>query len=375
MRNLVVINQSSGYLTVDIVNALASSGKYKDIVLMFGHLNNSVRPLDPTVKLSRIIPYDRSSTAKRLFTWCWGTLQILFKLLTRFRGYYVMYVTNPPMSYLCSLIVKNSFSVIIFDLYPDALRNIGIHEGDFIAKWWSKRNRKLFASAEHVYTLSVSMASAVAEYVDVNKIVVTPLWPMSVGLHPIDKAANTFAIKHSLQDKFVVMYSGNMGMTHSVDVLVEVASRLKSVDSIHFLFVGGGAKKAAISERIDTEKLTNCTLLDWQPVDVLPQSLACADLAVVTLNEESAKVSVPSKTFNMMAVGAPLLCISPCESEIHRLVGKYKNGECFSPEDIDGIKSYIEKLVNDEALRSEYAANSYSASKDFTIANAGLYVK
>ena len=374
MKNkVVVINQTSGYLMVDTVNAFA--GKYKEVAFICGTLGHDERPLNSKVKVDRIIKYNRDSALKRIRTWGVGTLQIFWKLLTKYSGYHVVYVTNPPMSYLCANLLKNTFSVIVYDIYPDALRNVGIKEGHFIYSWWAKQNRKLFAKAEKVYSLSDSMATALSAYMPKEKVKVIPLWPSSEKFAPIPKAQNEFAVSHGLQDKFVVMYSGNMGYTHSVDVLVDVAAKMKDNDKVHFLLVGGGQKKPIIEERVEKENLLNCTILDWQPIEVLPQSLATADLAVVTLNEESAKVSVPSKTLNMMAVGAPLMCISPSESEMHRLICKYENGACFTPADVDGMKEFIERLAADAQYRSKLSENSLNASKDFTVSNAQLYVE
>ena len=149
MKNKVVlINQTSGYLMVDTVNAFA--GKYKEVAFICGTLGHDERPLNSKVKVDRIIKYNRDSALKRIRTWGVGTLQIFWKLLTKYSGYHVVYVTNPPMSYLGANLLKNTFSVIVYDIYPDALRNVGIKEGHFIYSWWAKQNRKLFAKAEKV---------------------------------------------------------------------------------------------------------------------------------------------------------------------------------------------------------------------------------
>lgn len=370
---VVLINQSSGYLMIDTVNAFA--GKFHETVLICGSLSIRNRPLDNNVKVDRIIRYNRDSAFRRVLTWGVGTMQIFWKLLKKYRGYHLVYVTNPPMSYLCSKVLKNPFSIIVYDVYPDVLRNVDIREGSLIFRWWVRQNRRLFARAENVFSLSESMAVALDAYMPKKNVKVVPLWSSSEKLAPIPKDKNDFARFHGLQDKFVVMYSGNMGYTHNVDVLVEVASQMRDNAKVHFMLVGSGQKKAILEEWVKKENLTNCTILDWQPIEILPQSLATADLAVVTLNEESAKTSVPSKTFDMMAVGAPLMCISPIESEMHRLIEKYENGRCFGPDETEEMKSFIEELVSDAEYKKRLSDNSLKASKDFTVANAKMYVE
>lgn len=357
----------------DIVNAYVES--YDEVVLIAGSIKRSERKLDPQVKIKKICEYDRSSAIKRLATWLKGTYQIYKLLKAEFQGYEVVYVTNPPSAYLSALKLKNIFSIIVFDTYPDALTNIGIGRGNVIFKLWSKWNRKLFAEAKNVFTLSNGMASRLSQYVDRNKIRVVPCWSANSKFKPITKAENPFIVKHNLQDKFVVMYSGNMGVTHNVHVLIECARKLRANKRVQFMLIGNGAKRAELESAINDEQLTNCTILDWLPADELPFSLAAADLGVVSLNDETALVSVPSKTFNLLAVGAPLLCIAPPKSEIAQMIDKYHNGAHYGANDVDKIVTYISKMSSDIELQHYYSQNSLKASRDYTVENAKMYVR
>lgn len=372
-RRTVLVNQSSSALMFDTVNAFVERGD--DVALISGTFISDKERLNKSVKVTRIINYNKTSAIKRIFTWGIGTIQIAWHLLTKYRGWKVIYVTNPPMSYFCQKIVNNPFSIIVYDIYPDALRNIGINENHLIYKWWAKQNKKLFSKAKHVFTLCDSMSSALEAYTEKNKLKVVPLWVLDDRLKPIEKDKNEFAIKHNLQDKFVVMYSGNMGYTHSVDKLVDVAARMKDDNNIHFLLIGNGKKRPELEKRIKEESLTNCTILDWQPSDVLPLSLATADLGVITLNDDSAKVSIPSKTFNLLAVGAPLLCISPKDAEMCKMIEKYDNGACFTSEELTEIESFIRMLANNKDLKNKLSMNSIKASENYTRENAKLYLE
>lgn len=372
-RRTVLVNQSSSALMFDTVNAFVERGD--DVALISGTFISDKERLNKSVKVTRIINYNKTSAIKRIFTWGIGTIQIAWHLLTKYRGWKVIYVTNPPMSYFCQKIVNNPFSIIVYDIYPDALRNIGINENHFIYKWWAKQNKKLFSKAKHVFTLCDSMSSALEAYTEKNKLKVVPLWVLDDRLKPIEKNKNEFAMKYNLQDKFVVMYSGNMGYTHSVDKLVDVAARMKDDNNIHFLLIGNGKKRPELEKRIKEESLINCTILDWQPADVFPLSLATADLGVITLNDDSAKVSIPSKTFNLLAVGAPLLCISPKDAEMCKMIEKYDNGACFTPEELSEIESFIRMLANNKDLKNKLSMNSIKASENYTRENAKLYLE
>ena len=125
---------------------------------------------------------------------------------------------------------------------------------------------------------------------------------------------------------------------------------------------------------VNEKQLKNCTFLDYQPIDMLPFSLASADLGVVTLNEETALTSVPSKTFNLLAVGSPLLCIAPEKAEIARIVSKYENGFVCPASNPRKIAEYIVDLSINSDLHKDMSIASLEAAKEFTKENAYLYL-
>lgn len=372
MNKVVLVNQSTRHLMIDIANAYAE--KYDEVVLFEGVIEEYERPLDKRVKRVKIISYNRNSGAKRILTWGIGFLQILIRLVLGYKGFEVVYFTNPPMSYFVQLFTRKRFSVVVYDIYPDALRNIGIKENSLVYRKWSQVNRKLYARAEKIITLSEGMANVLTKYVEKEKVKVIPNWSFTDRFAPIPKTENPFALEHHLQDKFVVMYSGNMGYTHSVDVLLDAAEETRNNSFIHYLMIGQGAKKPLLEERVKKQGLSNVTILDLQPFDVVPFSFAVADVAMITLNEESGAVSVPGKTYDLLSVGAPLLCICPETSEMVSLTQTYDNGRCFRAEDVKGIVAYIRELAMDKELQSVLSVNSLKASKDFTRANAYEFV-
>ena len=373
MKKVVLVNQSTGYLMIDIVNAYAED--YDEVVLLAGSVKVTERQLNEKVIVKKIIAYDRSSSLKRLFSWGWGSLQIFNRLLFKYRKHEVVYVTNPPMAYLSSLIIKNPFSIIVYDTYPDALSNIEIKRTNWVYKKWSKWNKKLFAKATKIITLSDGMADCLSNYVERDKIIVVPNWASKESFKPLDKIDNPFVEEHGLKDKFTVLYSGNMGFTHNVETIIEVANRLRGNTRIHFMLIGDGKKKAELQQMVQTYELKNCTFLDWQPADKLQFSLASADLGVITLNDETALVSVPSKTYNLLAVGAPLLCIVPEASELSSIVNKYENGACFQPNQISEMANFIEELAANKEKKDMMARHSLEASRKYTFANAKQYLQ
>ncbi len=371
-KKVVLINQSTGYLMIDIVNAYAS--RYDEVVLLAGSVKVTERNLSPKIRLKQITAYNRTSSIKRILTWVWGSLQIFFLLLFRYRAHEIVYVTNPPMAYLSSLLLKRNYSLIIYDIYPDALKNIGISEKNFFYRFWQNANKKIFAHADKIITLSENMADLLNQYISKEHIKVVSNWSASENFKPIEKKNNPFIVENHLENKFIVLYSGNIGYTHNIELIPEIAEKLQEFSHIHFVIIGEGKKKPELIKQTKELQLTNCTFLTWQPAALLPYSLSSADLAVVTLNNESGHQSVPSKTYNLLAVGAPLLCLAPLGTELDLLVQKYENGSCFTKNQQEEIINFILSLSENEEKRKQLSLNSLKAASGFHYSNALQYL-
>lgn len=372
-KKIVLVNQTSGFLVVDDLNAYCR--KYDDVAVICGVLEPGERALNVKVVKDYICEYNRSSSVKRLATWLWGSIQIFFKLAIKYRGYEVVYYTNPPMACFSAFMLNNKFRIVEYDIYPDALNTIGIGSSSPIYKVWATLKKKLYKNAERIYTLSEGMKDALAKYGCEDKVKVVPLWSASDYFMPIPKSCNLFIKKNRLEEKFIVLYSGNIGYTHSVECLVDIAKQMRDDKDVIFLIIGDGKKKSEIVDEVKRCELSNVMILPFQDFSVLPYSLASADLGVITLDENVSKVSVPSKSFNLFAVGAPILAISSEDTEIFRILNKYGNGRCIPKSRIADMVTYIRELKDSRELKNTYSQASLEASKDFTYKNADIYIE
>lgn len=374
-KSVLLANQSTGYLMVDIVNAYVQSGKYDRMELFAGEINIRPSVPDSSVHVIKTVKYDKSSTLKRLLTWVGAFVHLLWVVWRRSKHCHLVLVSNPPLNVFVPLFTRKKFSFIVYDLYPDSLFSQGfVKRNSFLGRWWMTKNKQIFAKADCVFTLSEDMKKAVAQYVAEDKIKIVYNWAHNEHIRPIDKKENVFLTDLKLQDKFIVLYSGNMGMTHDIDVLVDVADRLKENEKIHFLFIGEGAKKAVVEEKVARYGLKNCLVLPYQPLEVLPYSMGAADLAVVTTDAKQSGLSVPSKTYTYLATGAALLCLAEDNTELARLTRERRIGRCFVSQDLGGIAGYILQMVSDRRLLQEYKDNSRKTSLMYTPENAQQYV-
>jgi glycosyltransferase involved in cell wall biosynthesis len=160
-----------------------------------------------------------------------------------------------------------------------------------------------------------------------------------------------------------------------VETLLEVARAFINEPAYAFLIIGRGDRYHAIQSIIDKEGLTNCQLMPFQPDAEIQNSLSAADLAVVILDEKVASSSIPSKTYNLLAVGAAFMVIGSEQAELAGFVKDYQVGQSFSQSDLQGMIEYIRQLKNDPALLLQYKANALKTAEQFTYHNAGKYLQ
>jgi glycosyltransferase involved in cell wall biosynthesis len=374
-RKIVFINQATGYLTIDIINAFVNSGSFSDVALITGSVRVQDIQLNDRVYLSKIALYDRGNPKKKFFSWLKGTFQVFYLLLTRYRHYEVFYITIPPFAYLLSLIVRNRFSILVFDVYPDVLQIYNIKPSHALYRMWSRWNKRLFKQAYRIYTIGEGMARLLDQYTDRSKISIIPNWTGLTQVKEIKKNENFFIRQHQLDGKFIVQYSGNIGYTHNVEVLVDIAYEMRDDTDVFFLIIGRGEKFNAIKDRVEQYQLKNCSLLTFQPDNVLNYTLSAADLGVVLLDDKTAHVSLPSKIYNLQAVGVPILGIADTNSELAIHLENHNNGSCFNPRDTQGIIRFITEMKADKNAHEQLKEKSRVAGKRYTMLNALEYVK
>ena len=371
-KKIVFVNQSTGYLTIDIINSFAKH--YDEVHVIYGNIRVQDVAIDKKVKYTQILKKSRSSHITRFLAWFAASIQVFFILLFRFRKYEIFYVSLPPFAYLSSLLLPNKFSLLMFDVYPDVLKMLNIKEKNIIYRIWARWNRKLFLQAHRVYTIGDSLATLMAQYAPKEKIHVIPLWTGLTNVHPVPKDKNPFIAEHKLQGKFIVQYSGNIGGTHNIEVMIEAAKLLKEQKDILFLIIGRGLKVPLVNKLIEEYNLNNCMVLAFQPDEVIRYSIAAADISVVLIEDKIAEVSVPSKVYNIMAVGSGIMSVSPEKSEINKLVTQYNIGANFEKDEVRQMADYILQMKNDPALQKKFSNNAIAASQNYTMTNADKYV-
>ena len=171
------------------------------------------------------------------------------------------------------------------------------------------------------------MNTVLKQYSSNQNLVYTSLWSDNKFISPIDKKANLFALANDMVETLNCVYSGNMGSTHPVEVIPEIAKKI-SDSKIQFYMIGDGGKKQKIEVLKEQYKLKNLNVLPYQSMEVFPLSLAATDIGFVTLDSSSSNLSVPSKFFSLLSVGAVIIGICK-NSELAQLILNTRLVKCL----------------------------------------------
>ena len=372
-RKIVVVNQAVNYLTIGMCNAFAE--RFETVELITGSVHVQGEELNPRINVTMINKWVERPATRKMWSYLRACFRIFWLLQVRFRKHEVFFVSIPPMAYLINLLTFQRFSMLIWDVYPDIFRITGMKESHPVYRTWALLNRWSFRKAFRLYTIGDKMADLLAHYTDRSKILITPIWSIFQENEKVPKADNPFVKAHGLQDKFVVQYSGNIGLSHRVEHMVALAEKLLNNDRILFQIIGRGPRMPYLQRLVEEKNLENCRFLPFQSDEMFPYSLSAADVGVVILDEANAKGSVPSKTYNLMSYGIPTIYIAPESSELYIYAQKYENGKCFGSDDLDRAAVFLSELVDDHQRYEKLARNSVIAATNFRRSNADLIVK
>lgn len=260
-------------------------------------------------------------------------------------------------AYLLSRIKRVPFIFEVRDIWPQSAIEMGVLKNRWLI-------RALEAIEMHLYrraVLIVPVAESTREYL-LNKGI--PPEKIKIITNGID--ANYLASSSvqpeevrqqlGLADKFVVSYIGTHGMAHALDVVLNVAKQFSADSNVHFLFIGEGAEKANLKRLAEQLSLSNLTFLDQQPRERLLGFYRASDVSLVPLRRLAIfRKVLPSKLFELMGVGCPIIC--SVEGEAARLVANSEAGLCIKPENADDLFAAINKLRFDSELRKQMRAN------------------
>ncbi len=300
----------------------------------------------------------RRAAAEALFT-----LRVFVALLVKFRrGDVALTVPAPfmlPYAVAAAAKVKRARSCLIMhDLYPDVLVMAGLlTPSSFLARAIRGANALMYRALNAVIIIGRDTEALLLRYKGVtpDKIRFIPNWAtLAPGVRPIlsDNPYRRLQAAH-----FLVGLSGNLGFTHDPDVVFDAARLLRDDPDIHFLLSGWGIGFERLKQMQSDANLPNVTLVERVPEQDLEAFLAAADIWLIPYRKDLAGISVPSRFYNLLAIGRPVLLLSEANAEAALTVSEHGLGWVVEPGNPEELARTIRLASRSEdPSRAERAA-------------------
>jgi colanic acid biosynthesis glycosyl transferase WcaI len=313
--------------------------------------------------------FGKASAVKRLSDYLSFYLGASWKLLRLPRHDVVMALTTPPLIGLVALIIGRLRGMrvvaLVQDVYPDVAVALGaLRERSLATRFLNFLSRFMLRRSDRIVVLGDCMReriiSKVGDAVSARMDVIHN-WADGAEIKPLEDEENSFAAEHDLGDKFVLLFSGNLGRVNEFKTVLEAARILRNRPDILFLFIGEGAKAAEIKAFSEKHNLENVRTLPYQPRETLRYSLAAGGASLVTLAQGLAGLSVPSKTYSILAAGRPILFVGDARSSVAQIVADNNCGEVISSNDSSRLARIIADWASDKKKLAELSRSSRKA--------------
>lgn len=282
----------------------------------------------------------------------------------------VVALTDPPIIGLAGwLAARRARAPLVMayqDLFPEVTVLLKDFHSDTINGALQSINRFLCRKADRIVALGETMRQRLIENKGApsDRTIIIPSWADTRAIVPGPKR-NAFAEAHHLADKFVVMHSGNIGLSQSLETVVDAAAMLTHVPDVQVVFVGEGVKKPELQERTRALGLSNVTFLPFQPKERLSESFASADVFVVSLQEGLAGYIVPSKLYGILAAGRPYVAAVEPSCEVASITQAHQCGLVAEPSNARALADAVMTFYHDRQLTQRFGENARRASIRF----------
>lgn len=270
--------------------------------------------------------------------------------------------TPPTQGVLCGLVKKKlckkykKYVPIVYnlqDIFPDSLVNANMtHKGSLLWKIGRKVEDYTYRHADKIIVISEGFKRNIMEKgVPEDKIVIIPNWIDTDSVYPIDRKDNVLFDRYHLdRNKFYVCYSGNIGLSQNLSLLLETAKEIKDeLPDVRFVLIGEGAAKEDLEKAIRDEGIDNILLLPFQPYEEIAHVFSLGDADLIISKPGIGGSSVPSKTWSIMAAARPIIASFDADSELCSLVRQTGCGCTAAAGSREELIAAIKSLYSDRA--------------------------
>ncbi len=287
----------------------------------------------------------------------------------------VMTISQPPvLGGLLGLYgkkkTKGKLVYLIEDFNPEQIMAVSYSKNKLILKLMMYLDKKTCKKSDLIITVGSDMQETLSNRFNgkaPNNVVINN-WIDEKNIYPLSKDNNgvsSFLEQYDLKDRFIIMYSGNLGLYYDLENIMRIIKDYKENDSVRFVFIGEGSVKGKLQEYVSINKMSNVVFIPYQDKEKLIYSLNSADVHLVTNAKGIKGVSVPSKIYGCLATNIPILGILEEGSEAYRIINDSKCGIVAETSDYESIKKAFDSIINN---REEFIIN-HKTGREYLLNN------
>lgn len=320
------IHYSTGYFLTGIVEGIDKDFE----TIVFSEIKDKAKEKKvfyKNIEINRIegIFLDKDNLLKRILNFTYLSFIFFFKILFRIRkDDILLVVTNPAPLIVISGFIKilKSCKVIILvhDVFPENLDSVGLlRKSNFFYKillrifnWGYKKSNKIIVCGRDMKKL---FHNKLKNYKGLIEFI--PNWGDSQKIRPDEFVRNSTLSQYGLNNDFVFQFAGNLGRAQGLENLIDAIKKCNR-QNVKFLFFGNGYHK----NKIEKESILSNNIL-YGGIFSREQAhkyINACDVAIVSLSENMLGLGVPSKTYDILAAGKPILFIGDQDSEIAQVI-------------------------------------------------------
>lgn len=294
------------------------------------------------------------------------SFSLLASLRALFRRFDLLICISPPLTAgfvaaIISIVRRRKLWLFVKDIQPDAAVGLGMLRNKRIIKLMFWVEKFIYDRSEKVLVLSEGMARNLeSKDVPRAKIIIVPDSIDIEELSATASAGSKFRREYSLEDKFLILYSGNIGVKQNPTIIVECAKRLAHRSDVFFAIVGEGAMKATVQSLIDQYGLQNIAMYPLRERADLGDMLSSADILLAPQRKEVIDIVVPSKMIAYLTSRKPVLASAHPQSEIARMLNEHDAGVIVEPENVEAMVDAILSLKEDRKKAMEIGGRGYT---------------
>jgi glycosyltransferase involved in cell wall biosynthesis len=341
------------------VTAICCKRAYGDPALSYG-----AREVIDGVRVERTwsTAFGRGSALGRVSDYLTYLLGAAARLAFGKRPDVIVSLSTPPMvaalGHVLARLRRARSIYWVMDVYPDLAFELGVmRPGSFAGRCFRALSEFTLRRSDAVVALGETMGSRLAR-VRGSEPTVVHNWADGDTIRPRGNEGHALRAEWGWNGRFVVLYSGNMGLAHEFGTVLDAAESLRERSDVGFAFVGSGPRRAEVEARVGERGLANVEFLPYQPRERLGESLTAGDVHLVTLRERMAGLLVPSKIYGILAAGRPTVYVGPDEGEIADILRSGACGTRVAPGDRDGLVAALLRYAEDEELRAAHGRNA-----------------